>query len=223
MTSTQSGQRKSYSIRRYFPEDRYAVRELFADTAFFGDPLEAFFEDRQLFTDLFTTYYTDFEPDSLFVTEFGDRVGGYLMGCLDTRRQGRLWRGRIMPGVVGRTLQGRYRLGRQALGLGLRGAQALLKGDFVGADHKVYPAHLHINLATRYRGQGAGRALLVAYIDHLRANGVPGVHLETSTQNVAARGLYESLGFEVLSSRETGLWRGVIDGPVELLVYGKRL
>jgi ribosomal protein S18 acetylase RimI-like enzyme len=203
--------------------DRQAVRAICADTAFFGDPLEAAFEDRELFNDVFSTYYTDFEPESLFVAEFGRRVGGYLMGCLESRRHDKLWRRRIMPGVVGHTLLGRYRLGRQTVRLGLRGAQALIRGDFMGADPDLYPAHLHINLAAPHRGQGAGRALMVSYFEYLRAHQVPGVHLETSTQNVAARGLYESLGFALLSSRETKLWRGVVDEPVELLVYGKRL
>lgn len=199
------------------------MREICADTALFGDPLEAFFEDRELFNDAFSTYYTDSEPESLFVADFGGCAGGYLMGCLETRRHDRQWRTRIMPAVMGRALLGRYRLGRQTVRLGLRGAQGLLRGDFVGADHDLYPAHLHINLAAPYRGLGAGRALMSAYFEYLRAHQVPGVHLETSTQNVAAQGLYESLGFELLSARETSLWRGVVDEPVDLLVYGKRL
>ena len=212
-----------FSIRPYRPQDRQAVREICADTAFFGEPSEAFFEDRDLFNDLFSTYYTDFEPESLFVADFGGRAGGCLMGCLETRRHDRLWLGRIIPATVGRMLVRRYRLGRKTLRLSLRSAQAFFRGDFPGADHALYPAHLHINLAAPYRGQGAGRALMNTYFEYLRAQGVPGVHLETSTLNVVAQGLYESMGFELLSARETSLWRGLVDEPVELLVYGKHL
>jgi ribosomal protein S18 acetylase RimI-like enzyme len=56
------------------------------------------------------------------------------------------------------------------------------------------------------RGQGLGRALMEAAMKHAREQGADYMDLGTSEDDVAARGLYESLGF---SNRE-----GKPDGPV---------
>jgi ribosomal protein S18 acetylase RimI-like enzyme len=60
------------------------------------------------------------------------------------------------------------------------------------------------------RGQGLGRALMEAAIDLARREGADWMDLGTSEDDVAARGLYESLGF---TNRE-----GRPDGPV-MYVY----
>jgi ribosomal protein S18 acetylase RimI-like enzyme len=56
------------------------------------------------------------------------------------------------------------------------------------------------------RGQGLGRALMEAAMELARERGVVDMHLGTSEDDVAARALYESLGF---SNRE-----GKPDGPI---------
>jgi ribosomal protein S18 acetylase RimI-like enzyme len=57
------------------------------------------------------------------------------------------------------------------------------------------------------RGQGLGRALMLAAIDLARERGAGDMHLGTSEDDVAARRLYESLGFD---NHEHGP-----DGPVQ--------
>ena len=56
------------------------------------------------------------------------------------------------------------------------------------------------------RGQGTGRALMEAAMDLARERGAADMHLGTGEDDVAARALYESLGF---SNRE-----GKPDGPL---------
>ncbi len=58
------------------------------------------------------------------------------------------------------------------------------------------------------RGQGLGRALMEAAIDLARRNGAARMDLGTGEDDLAARALYESLGF---SHRE-----GKAEGPVNL-------
>jgi ribosomal protein S18 acetylase RimI-like enzyme len=75
----------------------------------------------------------------------------------------------------------------------------------------IWDAALECYLAELYvvparRGQGLGRALMEAALDAARAEGATHMDLGTSEDDVAARGLYESLGF---SNRE-----GRPDGPV---------
>jgi ribosomal protein S18 acetylase RimI-like enzyme len=75
----------------------------------------------------------------------------------------------------------------------------------------IWTSELECYLAELYvvpgrRGHGLGRALMNAAIDTARAEGATYMDLGTSEDDVAARALYESLGF---SNRE-----GKPDGPV---------
>ena len=59
-------------IRLYEPDDRQDVLRISADTAVFGEPVEAILDDRRLFCDAFTAYYTDFESEYLWVASIND-------------------------------------------------------------------------------------------------------------------------------------------------------
>jgi ribosomal protein S18 acetylase RimI-like enzyme len=69
---------------------------------------------------------------------------------------------------------------------------------------ECYLAELYV--VPERRGQGLGRALMEEAMDVARAEGATYMDLGTSEEDVAARALYESLGF---SNRE-----GKPDGPV---------
>jgi ribosomal protein S18 acetylase RimI-like enzyme len=76
----------------------------------------------------------------------------------------------------------------------------------------IFAAALDCYLAELYveppaRGRGLGRAMMEAAIAHARARGADRIDLGTSEHDVAARALYESLGF---SNREGGP-----DGPLQ--------
>jgi len=68
---------------------------------------------------------------------------------------------------------------------------------------ECYLAELYVVPARR--GNGVGRALLEAALDHARHSGADRIDLGTSDDDVAARRLYESLGFR---NREG------VDGPL---------
>jgi ribosomal protein S18 acetylase RimI-like enzyme len=77
---------------------------------------------------------------------------------------------------------------------------------------ECYLAELYV--APERRGEGLGRALMEAAIEEARRAGADHMDLGTSEDDVAARGLYESLGF---INREGGL-----DGPI-MFVYEREL
>jgi ribosomal protein S18 acetylase RimI-like enzyme len=77
---------------------------------------------------------------------------------------------------------------------------------------ECYVAELYVRPARRR--QGLGRALMVEALALARAKGADYIDLGTSEDDVAARALYESLGF---SNRETRP-----DGPV-MYVYEREL
>jgi ribosomal protein S18 acetylase RimI-like enzyme len=73
-----------------------------------------------------------------------------------------------------------------------------------GVTLECYLAELYV--APESRGRGLGRALMEAAIEVAREKGADHMDLGTSEDDVAARALYESLGF---NNRE-----GKPDGPV---------
>ena len=82
------------------PADREAVRAICADTGFLGQPIDPVFEDRELFADYLTAYYTDAEPESTFVCEIDGEVKGYVMGSRFPQKKARLREARKLPGLV---------------------------------------------------------------------------------------------------------------------------
>src|SRR5471032_2926514 len=90
-------------IRPYRPEDRAAVRAICADTGFLGKPIDPVFEDRELFADYLTRYYTDVEPESTFVCEIDGVVKGYVMGSRFPKKKSR-FETRTVPWLVLRGL-----------------------------------------------------------------------------------------------------------------------
>jgi ribosomal protein S18 acetylase RimI-like enzyme len=210
-------------IRPYQHVDRLAVLQIAADTAFFGQPVEAFLEDRWLFCDAFYRYYTDLEPEYGWVASIGDQVAGFLMGCLDTERMRHRLVREVIPGVVMKALAGGYQLGRKTWGYAWGLLQASLYGEALHPDTCQYPAHLHINVDAAWRGCSLGRRLMQAYLDQLTRLDIPGVYLDTTDHNHAACRLYESLGFQVIDARPSRFWTNFIHEPVKLVCYAMKL
>lgn len=214
---------EEFIIRMYKPSDRQDVLRISADTAVFGEPVEVILDDRRIFCDAFTAYYTDFEPDYLWVASKDDKVVGYLTGCADTIHQRRRIIGRTILPLVGRIIQRKYRLGGKTFNYAISMILGALRMEHPHVDLKLYPAHLHINIESAMRGRRLGRRLMTTYLDQLGELSVPGVFLDTTDINAAACRLYESLGFKLLDSRQTRVWQDVIPGPVENRSYGLRL
>jgi ribosomal protein S18 acetylase RimI-like enzyme len=183
-------------IRPYEPRDRLRVRRICYLTGYKGDPAEWYWRDSESFADLFTSYYTDAEPESAFVAELGGVVAGYLLGCVDTAkswdpskiffhhglRRGIAFR-RGTAGVVWRSIGdvAIEALHRRPPPVPFRDAR--------------WPSHLHIDLLASIRGRGVGRALMRRWIAVLDDLGSPGCHVETLGENHRAIALFESSGF----------------------------
>ncbi len=210
-------------VRPYQPADRTAVHRIAADTAFFGAPVETYLPDRKLFSDYFMAYYTDTEPEHLWVAEHEGQVGGYFAGSLGGAKL-TIGQARAALKVAGGLVLGRYKDSSDALKFAFRMAPAALGGEYPQPSLAAYPAHLHINVAESLRGQGAGRKLMDTGLAGMAAAGARGIHLNTTSYNVAAVNMYEKLGFKLLGRAPTHLWEPWLpDVAIENLVYGKSL
>lgn len=205
-------------IRPYEARDRDGVFQIAADTAFFGRPVETYVDDRRLFCDALYSYYTDFEPEHVWVACVDDVVVGFLAGCVDGARQRRVWLKAILPRVARGLLLGEYTIGVRTRRYALRlGAAALQHRPHV--DMQSYPAHLHLNVAGAWRREGIGRQLLLTFLEQMQSLGVTGVHANSTDLNREAGRLFASLGFRIADSRPTCQWAGLISGRVSKECY----
>lgn len=187
---------KEVRIRAYEAGDRSRVREICYVTGYMGDRVDWLWRDFESFADLFTSYYTDAEPESAFVAEVGGIACGYLLGCVDSRKAwdpAAIFRRHFLrraiafrPGTAGVV----WRSFRDVAVDSLRG-----RLPAISFHDDRWPAHLHIDLLPSIRGRGAGGALMRAWFEHLEELGVAGCHLETLGENRKAIAFFEATGF----------------------------
>ncbi len=211
------------TVRPYREADREAVLRIAADSAAFGEPVEAFLDDRRLFCDVVYRYYVDYEPEHAWVAVVDPDVVGFLVGCTNGARRARCMSTHILPQAAWGLLGGRYRVGARTWTHLLDELGAVAHREFPRVDLARYPAHLHINVDAAWRGAGAGRRLIEAYRAQLQSLGIPGIHLRTTSLNTAAVALYVRTGFRLLDARPTRLWRHLTAQPIENRCYGLRL
>jgi ribosomal protein S18 acetylase RimI-like enzyme len=181
-------------VRPYRPSDRGAIRAIVHATGFMGESAARYWRDVTSFADVWTAYYTDVEPESLFVADDGGTVVGYLTGCIDSRRAPHP-RSAILQQMVRRQLllrPGTAAFFWRSLWDALRNP-SVPSGEL--SDPR-WPSHLHVNLLSKGRGRGAGRMLMQAWFARLLEVGSPGCHLGTLAENTNAIAFFRTVGFE---------------------------
>ncbi|HEX8678889.1 MAG TPA: hypothetical protein VF683_02935 [Chthoniobacterales bacterium] len=212
--------KEGYTIRSFRTSDREAVRRLCCETGFLGAPIDPVYEDRELFADFLTTYYTDHEPESSFVVERDGELHGYLLGCRKP-----LWN----------QLYSLY----QNIVLFLR---ALLRYPRYNARSRRFivwilmngwrevPAaprrtpHFHINLLPDARSISTTRALFGAYFSYLYAHGHKRVYGQIVTfESRRGEKMFERYGFRVIDRAEITKYKALHPESVYLTTVVKNL
>src|SRR5271163_1054054 len=169
MDATPLKARDRRSVRPYRPGDRDALRAICADTGFLVQPIDPVFEDRELFADYLTSYYTDAEPESTFVCELNGEVNGYVMGSRFPKRKAR-FETRMLPGLV---LRGLWRYFIRPYHAASRRyvrwilTQARKEIPFTPPDIP----HFHFNIRPEARSVGATRELVDTFLQYLAEDG----------------------------------------------------
>lgn len=210
-------------IRSYAQTDRTAVRRLCCETGFLGNPVDPLFQDRELFADLFTKPYLDYEPEWTIVAESQGRVTGYLLGSVrpDFDRI-LLWSGfATVTKMLLRLAAGRYSRHRRSR----RFIRWLLTaGYWEQPKHPPGAAHLHLNLERAFRGRGVGRQLWEEFEERLRQADVKqcyGAFFSHGQHRPQA--VYARYGFRDFDRCPTTLFRPEISGLVEVVCVCKSL
>jgi len=208
------------TVRPYEPRDREAVRTLCCLTGFLGKPVDPVFEDRELFADYLTSYYTDAEPESSFVLSQDGVVKGYLLGSRKpTRQQFHSFFQNLRLFAIGMWRYRRYNPATREF------IQWILRNSW-----KEVPAaprrtaHFHFNVLPEAQSFAGTHVMMNAYFDYLRTHGEKAVFGQMVTfESRRGTRVLERFGFHVLEKREITKWRDKHPEPVYLTTVIKYL
>jgi GNAT superfamily N-acetyltransferase len=210
----------SFTIRSYRAADREAVRRLCCNTGFLGAPIDPVYEDRQLFADFLTTYYTDWEPESSFVIEIDGEIRGYLLGSRKPLRNQlySFWQN-ISLFLKALTRCFGYNAASRRFVLWI-----LMNGwrEVPAAPRRV--PHFHINLLPDARKMSTARALISAYLSYLYRCGEKRVYGQIVTfESRRGEQMFERYGFKVLNRAEITKYKAFYPQSVYLSTVVKNL
>ena len=211
-----------FLVRFYQPEDRAAIRRICADTGFLGKPIDALFEDRELFADYLTRYYTDKEPESTLVIVQEGRVCGYLNGSrhLGRYKRFRLWDNLRLFGV------GMWRYFTRPYGERTRQYVRWVLTR-AGKENPLTPEglpHFHINLLPEARSVAGTREIIDTFLRYLGENGEKGVYGQVIAYEARrASRMFERFGFRVVDQARVTKYSHLHDGEVYLFTIIKDL
>jgi len=211
---------KPFTIRSFRRSDRAAVRRLCCDTGFLGSPIDPVYEDRQLFADFLTTYYTDWEPESSFVIEIEGEIRGYLLGSRKPLRNQlySFWQN-VSLFLKALTRCFRYNGASRRFVLWI-----LMNGwrEVPAAPRRV--PHFHINLLPDARKMSTTRALMSAYLSYLYRCGEKRVYGQIVTfESRRGEQMFERYGFKVLNRAEITKYKAFYPQSVYLSTVIKNL
>jgi hypothetical protein len=211
---------RAFTIRSYRASDREAVRRLCCETGFLGEPIDPVYEDRQLFADFLTTYYTDWEPESSFVLEADGEICGYLLGSRRPLRNQlySFWQN-ISLFFKASTRYFRYnQRSRRFIGWTLTHGWR----EVPAAPRRV--PHFHINLLPEARKMSTTRGLMSAYLSYLYRRGEKRVYGQIVTfESRRGEKLFERYGFKVLNRGEITKYKAFYPESVYLSTVIKNL
>jgi len=211
---------KAFAIRSYRPSDREAVRQLCCQTGFLGTPIDPVYEDRQLFADFLTTYYTDWEPESSFVVEIDGKIRGYLLGSRKPllNQLYSFWQN-VSLFVKALTRYFRYQANSRRF---IRWTLVHGWREVPAAPRRV--PHFHINLLPEARKMATTRALMSAYLSYLYRCGEKRVYGQIVTfESRRGEKMFERYGFKVLNRAEITKYKRFYPESVYLSTVIKNL
>lgn len=141
-------------VQRAVSADWTEIERVCAETGLAGSPIEE--DERAGFVEHWLRPYRELRPDWTWVAVCDKAVIGYLTGSSDTLGFEKERRRLFSPAPDSREFFS---------------PDVLLK---LWTEH---PAHLMMNVASDYRGMGAGSKLLAAFFAELRRTRVPSAHL----------------------------------------------
>lgn len=193
------------TLRPYQDSDLDALYEICLVTGDAGKDASALHNDPQLIGHLYSAPYAVVEPDNVLVAEDAKGVAGYIVGTYDTSAFAEKLEAGWWP-----ALRERYSNLAELTEADRLLVEAIMRPHVPPAELvAAYPAHIHMNLLARLRGQGIGTGLLSAWCEKARFHGVTGIHLGASTGNASGVAFWTKSGFVPQMTLGSTVWFGM--------------
>jgi len=210
-------------IREYHKADLQGVRSIYGKDEFARPRLLYKYPRlKEYLADEVLYYFTQFEPESIFVAEVDGEIVGALLGAKNTLHQASCYERHTKPYLRKRCLSGVYGLPIWLLPE-LRTHMAGRKLKTPKVDYRQYPAHLHIGILSAWRRKGIGTELMKRYASYLRKNDISGYHLYASSFHPFGVAFYRKLGLEELGEFDWRFHNGYEWMNVTEYIFGQRL
>ena len=179
-------------IRPYQARDLDAIYRICLETGDSGKDATHLYRDPKIIGHIYAGPYGVLEPESAFVLEDEEGVGGYILGAFDThafeKRLEAEWRPEL-----------RQRYAPPAAAPTTRDERmAWLMHNPSRTPRRItepYPSHLHIDLLPRFQGGGWGKKMIDTWLAAMKARGSRGTHLGVGFANERAVRFYRAYGF----------------------------
>ncbi len=171
-------------IRQFKPSDREELRKICVETTLFPKTKKV----RQWLPIAYNDYYTERQSEFVFVlADEADRAAGYILCAPDETEFRKTMAEEYLPQIKKISLL----------------AYLMLKNSLKKLDrfYGGYPAHLHIDIAEKYRHMGMGTKLMDYLFAKLREKNIKGVKLGCAAKNKKAVAFYTKYGFSVLEKQ----------------------
>nr|WP_314260672.1 GNAT family N-acetyltransferase [uncultured Devosia sp.] len=195
------------TLRPYRPDDLEALYAICLQTGDSGQDASAQHHDPKAVGHLYAAPYGVLEPEHAFVAEDEEGVAGYIVGTFDTADfEERLESAWFPPlrqhyaGISPASLQPADRMRIEAIM-----SPSTNPAEIVAR----YPAHIHMNLLPRLRGQKVGTGLLKLWLDAAKAAGVSGIHLGANSKNAGGVAFWSKSGFQPVAEIGRTTWFGM--------------
>ena len=186
------------NIRPVIKTDTPALYDIALKTGDSGQDATALYQNPKLVGHIYAAPYAIFEPQSCFVVEDDEGVGGYIVGVRNTlafeERLEKDWWPLLRsqfddPSDIPFDEWTPDQLRAFLIHYPAKTPQRMVD---------TYPSHLHINLLPRLQGQKLGYALIDKWLQTMDMAGSRGVHLGVSPSNERALYFYRNYGFKEL-------------------------
>jgi len=193
-------------LRPYRPDDLEALYEICLVTGDAGKDASPRHNDGKLVGHIYSAPYGVLAPAQAIVAEDEQGVAGYIVGTYDSDAFVALLEREWWP-----ALRQRYATPDFEPTEADRARIATIMRPSGNPPELVaaYPAHIHMNLRDRLRGQGVGMALLQRWIAEARDAGVSGIHLGASASNAGGIAFWQKGGFLPLQRNDRTAWFGM--------------
>lgn len=170
----------SVIIRKYQLKDREAVQRVCIETS--SIPVDTV-NQRELLLSLYCNYYITYSMENCFViADESNTAVGYVL-CSPSLKK---WKQEFNKNYS-------YLVFRLSKHQWFKHKLSYILHSNIA--RKGYDAHLHIDILPSFQRLGMGSKLIETLVSHLKANGVNGLHLICSKDNIKGMNFYRKFGF----------------------------